>query len=99
MLAMGFRTVGELQAFVAALRVPEERREVVESELLDHFFARVADGASEREALDAFGEVACLRTRFEVVEPGFCLTRARAVRDGVKLGGAWLLASALAWFV
>lgn len=93
---MSFRSLRELQSFVRSLDVPEERREVVEAELLDHFFARIGDGATEAEALAAFGAKEALRIRFEPVERGFRLTRRDAVRDGARLGGAFLTAAAAA---
>src|SRR2546428_4225087 len=68
---VGFESLGELQSFVRQLDVPEERREIVEAELLDHFFARVASGDPEDIALSAFGDPEALRIRFERVERSF----------------------------
>lgn len=96
---MSFQSLRELQSFVRSLDAPEERREVVEAELLDHFFARIAEGASEAEALAAFGSQEALRIRFEPVERGFVLTRLDAVRDGARVGAAFFGASLCAAFV
>src|SRR5579859_6790550 len=94
---MGFQSLSELRAFVTGLDVPEERREIVEAELLDHFFARVAGGSSEAEALRAFGDAEALRIRFEPVERGFHLSRRQALRDGLMVGAGYLFAAAAAW--
>ena len=91
---MGFGSLRELQRFVGELRVPDARREVVESELLDHFFARIGEGASEAEALAAFGSADALRVRFEGAERSFAFTRADALRDGVRFGAGLFLALA-----
>ena len=95
---MSFQSLRELQSFVRSLDVPEERREVVEAELLDHFFARLSDGATEAEALAAFGAEGALRIRFEPVERGFGLTRAQAARGGAALGLAVFAAASVLIF-
>lgn len=92
---MSFRSLRELQSFVRSLDVPDDRRDVVEAELLDHFFARIGDGATEAEALAAFGAQDALRVRFEPVERTFRFTRRDAIRDGARLGIAFLVAMAV----
>jgi hypothetical protein len=84
----------ELAAFVASLAIPEERREVVLAELLDHFDNAARDGIDP-----AFGDLGELRARLERVEPAFRFgvveAIARALLTNLALGAAVALASSI----
>jgi hypothetical protein len=83
-----------LAAFVASLAIPEERREVVLVELLDHFDNAARDGIDP-----AFGDLGELRARLERVEPAFRFgvveAIARALLTNLALGVAVALASSI----
>jgi len=82
------KSTEELRTFVAGLRIPESRRQLVEQELLDHVESRVAAGATEAQALAALGDPEALRGLLERVEPAFDLEPLHVLARG--------LASALA---
>src|SRR5262249_27084501 len=84
-----FKSTSELRDFVAALRIPESRRQLVEAELFDHLDSRIAaelaagedPAAAERAALAALGNPDQLRASLERIEPAFDLDpRAATVR-------------------
>jgi hypothetical protein len=83
-----FKSTDDLRTFVAGLRIPESRRQLVEQELLDHVESRIAAGASEAQALAALGDPDSLRASLERIEPAFELAPMDALARG--------LASALA---
>lgn len=79
-----------LEDFVARLRIPASRREVIEQELLDHVESRIAAeiaggrSAAEAEqiALASLGELETLRASIERVEPAFELGVASTIARG-----------------
>ena len=77
-----FKSLDELRVFVAGLRIPESRRQLVEQELLDHVESGIADGASEAEALAALGDPDSLRASLERIEPAFELAPVDALARG-----------------
>src|SRR5579862_60896 len=78
----------EIEAFVAGLAIPEERKAVVAAELIDH--VACARDAAVREGRDpdaagreALGDLGALRRALEAVEPGFRIGRGQAFVRGV----------------
>ena len=82
----------ELERFVAALAIPDDRKAVVLAELSDHVAcvteAAVREGRDpESAARSAIGCLEMLRGSLEAVEPAFRTTRMHALVRGV-VGGA-----------
>jgi hypothetical protein len=73
----------EITQFVASLVVPEERREVILAELLDHLESSAADAGA------GLGDLAALRARFEKIEPAFAF----GVRDALLRAAAAIAAA------
>ena len=68
----------DVAAFVASLAIPEDRRQIVLAELLDHFDNAIRDGVEP-----GLGDLAELRARLENVEPAFRVSRGRAILHGL----------------
>ena len=83
-----FSTRAELERFIADLRIPEDRRRVVEAELFDHLESRLAaevasgNADAERTALAALGDPDRLRASLERVETAFALSPRHAILRG-----------------
>src|SRR4051812_20774407 len=78
----------ELERFVASLAIPADRKAVVLAELSDHV-ASAAEAAArdgldpEAAGRDALGNLEALRRALEAVEPGFRVSRGRAMARGI----------------
>ena len=94
-----FATLDDLRSFIAALRIPEERRRLVEIELMDDVESRIASGVSERDALAALGDPARLRAARERIEPAFALdpftATVRALVCALAATGVFAISSVL----
>jgi hypothetical protein len=90
------RSIEELRQFVADLRIPQERREVTEAELLDHVNQAISRGASEEDAVTALGDLDELKMSFEEVEPRFHVSWRTSFFAGGRIGALYVAASALA---
>jgi len=78
----------EIERFVAALAIPEDRRLVVRAELIDHVecaieAARKEGRDPEAAAREALGNLEALRRSLEAVEPAFRISRLHAFVRGV----------------
>jgi hypothetical protein len=81
----------EIEAFVASLAIPADRKAIVLAELVDHVTS--ASEAAIREGTDpevaaraALGNLEALRRSLEAVEPAFRVTRWHAIGRGVVAG-------------
>lgn len=101
---MGFRSRGELQAFVSGLAIPESRKEVVLLELEDHVFSDMAESEAlgltrdeaEARAFAALGEPSALATSLVAVDASFHLSLGDALASGLRLGGSFVFGVMLA---
>src|SRR5215467_6745775 len=80
--------MGDLEAFVASLKIPAERKSVVLAELTDHVAcareaATRAGHDPDAAATTALGNVDALRRSLEAVEPAFGATRCQAMMRGL----------------
>ena len=73
----------DLEAFVASLRIPDDRKHVVLAELRDHALCAARDGRDPREAI---GDREALRRALEAIEPAFRVTRWHAFARGAVAG-------------
>ena len=80
-----FRSLRELESFVRALPIPEERREVVADELTGHVMERVAGGTSETDALASLGDPALLERLVAPAERRFSPSIAYAARAAARV--------------
>ena len=87
-----FRSLRELDAFVRALPIPEERRDVVADELVEHVMARVGDGATEAEALASLGDAELLARLVAPAERRFRPSNAVVVLWATAVGLALIAA-------
>lgn len=81
----------QLEAFVASLAIPADRKAVVLAELIDHVACAreqaTRDGKDADEAERAvLGNLEALRHSFEAVEPAFTISRLHALVRGVVAG-------------
>ena len=81
----------EIEAFVASLAIPADRKAIVIAELVDHVAS--ATEAAVRDGIDpeaagraALGNLEALRRSLEAIEPAFRITRWHAIGRGAVAG-------------